>query len=397
MRQSISGITTSTCKSSVRREAQVGGHRRRGVKILLNDLKRQQQALGDELKAAVGAVCDRGWYSMGEEVRGFEAEFAKYCGVGNCVGLNSGTDALELALRSVGVGPCDTVVTVANAGGYASTAIRVIGATPHYVDVDRAGMNMSPSALDAAIGQVAAVIVTHLYGRLAAMDDLIAIARLHGVPVIEDAAHAHGARRWGRRAGAIGDLACFSFYPTKNLGASGDAGAVVTGDDDLAARCRQLAQYGWSERYNAELPGGRNSRMDEIQAAVLRVKLPHLDRWNERRRRVAAMYEAGLRGVPRLGLDPRGAEDDSVHLFVVECEERSAVLAGLQQAGVGAGAHYPVPDHHQPAFRDCHRAGPLPVTEALCNRVLSLPCYPEITEDEVATVVRVLRALFECD
>jgi dTDP-4-amino-4,6-dideoxygalactose transaminase len=361
--------------------------------ILLNDLRRQQQVLGEELKAAIGAVCDRGWFSMGEEVRGFEMEFAEFCGVAHCVGLNSGTDALEFALRSVGVGPRDAVATVANAGGYASTAIRVVGATPYYIDVDRAGMNMSAGALDAEIGQVAAVIVTHLYGRLAAMDDIVSVACGHGVPVIEDGAHAAGARRDKFRAGAIGDLACFSFYPTKNLGACGDAGAVVTCDAEIAARCRQLAQYGWSERYNAELPGGRNSRMDEMQAAVLRVKLPHLDGWNERRRRAAELYQSGLQGVRTMSFEARGAEDDTVHLFVVECEERNAVLANLRREGVGAGAHYPVPDHHQPAFRNCHRAGPLPVTEALCSRVLSLPCYPEITDDEVATVIDVLRKL----
>ena len=361
--------------------------------IPLNNLKRQQQALGQELKAAIGAVCDRGWFSMGAEVQGFETEFSEYCGVGHCVGLNSGTDALELALRSVGVGPRDAVATVANAGGYASTAIRVVGATPYYIDVERASMNMSAGALDAEIGKVAAVIVTHLYGRLAAMDDIVSVARRHGVPVIEDGAHAHGARRDGFRAGAIGDLACFSFYPTKNLGACGDAGAVVTSDAGIAARCRQLAQYGWSERYNAEISGGRNSRMDEMQATVLRVKLPHLDGWNNRRRSVAELYQSGLRDVHGIGFEARGAEDDTVHLFVVECEDRSTVLANLREGGVGAGAHYPLPAHHQPAFRNCHRAGPLPMTEALCRRVLSLPCYPEITDDEVATVIGVLREL----
>jgi dTDP-4-amino-4,6-dideoxygalactose transaminase len=223
------------------------------------------------------------------------------------------------------------------------------------------------------------------------MDDLLSITRPAGVPVIEDAAHAHGALRHGRRAGAFADLACFSFYPTKNLGAAGDAGAVVTAADELAARCRQLAQYGWSERNHAELPGGRNSRLDEIQAAVLRVKLPYLDNWNKRRRQIAEFYENGLRGVPGLSFQPRGDDDDTVHLFVIECDNRTAVQMALKEAGVATGAHYPVADHQQRAFRDVHRAGQLPVTEALCARVLSLPCYPEIRDDEVYGVVSALQ------
>ncbi len=365
--------------------------------ILLNDLKRQQLALGAELKAAVCKVCDRGWYALGEEVRGFEAEFASYCGVANCIALNSGTDALELALRCLGIGDDDVVVTVANAGGYASTAIRLVGATPHYVDVDGFSMNMTAASLQDAIADVSAVIITHLYGRLAAMDELVAIARGAGVPVIEDASHAHGARRAGRRAGAMSNLACFSFYPTKNLGAAGDAGAIVTDDEGLSKRCRQLAQYGWSTRYNAELAGGRNSRMDEMQAAVLRIKLPHLDGWNDRRRQIAAQYEQGLQNIPQLRLHTRGTDDDTVHLFVVECQDRDTVVEDLQKAGVGAAAHYPVADHRQRAFADCHRSESLSVTEALCDAVMSLPCYPEITDDEVATVIGAVRGVLGCD
>jgi aminotransferase EvaB len=359
-----------------------------------NDLRRQQQALADELKAAICAVCDRGWSALGKEVRGFEAEFAEYCGVAHCVSLNSGTDALELALRSLEIGEGDAVATVANAGGYASTAIRVVGAIPHYVDVDPTSMNMSVDSLRSAISQVSAVIVTHLYGRLADMDAVRSLAQASRVTVIEDASHAHGAARAGARAGAMSDIACFSFYPTKNLGAAGDAGAIVTADDGLAQRCRQLAQYGWSRRYQAELQGGRNSRMDEIQAAVLRIKLPHLDGWNERRRQIGAQYAAGLREIPGLHVHGRGDNDDTVHLFVITCPDRDAVIAALHQAGVGATAHYPVADHMQPAFATCHHAESLSVTEGLCASVLSLPCYPEITDDEVKMVIGAVRDVF---
>ena len=359
--------------------------------ILLNDLKRQHQDLEDEIRAAVVNVCGSGWYVLGEQVRAVETDFATYCGVGHCIGLNSGTDALEIALRGLGLGTGNAVATVANAGGYASTAIRCVGATPYYIDVDPETYNMDLDKLQPVIDHVQAVVVTHLYGRLAPMDKLLALVRSAGVPVIEDAAHAHGASRDGQKVGAWGDLACFSFYPTKNLGAVGDGGAIVTANKALADRCRCLAQYGWSERNRAAVPGGRNSRLDEIQAAVLRVKLPRLDQWNKRRRQVAALYESGLENIPALSFRPRGGTEDTVHLFVIECADRTAVQISLKEAGIGSAVHYPVADHQQPAYQVVQHSVPLPVTEALCGRVLSLPCYPEIHTDEVASVVAALQ------
>lgn len=359
--------------------------------ILLNDLKRQHQIIGDDIRQAINNVCDSGWYSLGREVTNFENVFANFCGVDHCIGLNSGTDALEMSLRALDIGQGAVVATTANAGGYASTAILSVGATPYYIDVNPSNFNMCAQALNTVINQVQAVIVTHLYGRLAPMADLLSITCPLNIPIIEDAAHAHGALQNKQRAGSFGDLACFSFYPTKNLGAYGDAGAIVTNNNTLANRCRQFAQYGWSDRYNAELTGGRNSRLDEIQAAILSVKLVHLDAWNKRRRQIAQLYETGLQTVPRISFQSRGSSNDSVHLFVIECEDRSTVQKLLKKAGVASAAHYPIADHHQRAFQSLYKSEPLKITERLCTRVLSLPCYPEMQDSEVLHVISAIQ------
>lgn len=352
------------------------------IHIPLNDIRRQNAVIGAELQAAAQRVYERGWYILGPEVEAFEAEYATYCGARFCVGVGNGTDALELALRALDLQPGAGVATVANAGMYATTAILAAGLTPVYVDVDANTMNMNAGCL-AAIppGHVEAVIVTHLYGRMADMPELLRAAR--DVPVLEDCAQAHGAILGSHGAGTWGIAGCFSFYPTKNLGALGDGGAVVTNDERIASRSRALRQYGWnSGKYRSELPGGRNSRLDELQAAFLRAKLPHLDGWNQRRRVIAARYSEAL------GQQAQANDRSYVaHLFVTRSPDRDALRAGLRESGISTDIHYPIPDYRQPSviarFDTVYN---LPVTEACCREVLTLPCFPELTNSEVNAV-----------
>jgi len=354
--------------------------------IALNDLARHHASINAELQAAMARVHARGWYILGPEVAAFEREFAAYVGAAECVAVGNGTDALELALRALAIGPGDAVATVANAGMYATTAIRAAGATPAYVEIDVSTLQMDPAALIAALTpRTRALIVTHLYGRFADIVRLSRIAQERGVALIEDCAQAHGARIGGRIAGTHGALGCFSFYPTKNLGALGDAGAVVTGDPDLAAKLRALRTYGWGAKYHCTMEGGMNSRMDELQAAVLRAKLPRLDGWNRRRREIAARYAATIRH-PAIALPSSAAdESDVVHLYVLRAKERESLRAHLAEAGVATDVHYPVPDHRQPGAGEAPPQG-LAHTERACAEVLSLPCYPELTDPEIDVV-----------
>lgn len=364
------------------------------MRILINDLKRHHQPLAAGLAAAVNRVLSRGWYILGPEVEAFESEFARYCGVEHCVGTGNGTDALELALRAVGIGPGAEVATVANAGMYSTTAILRVGARPLYIDVDDRSMTMSPAALATAISSgTAAAIVTHLYGQMADMPELAAIARRANLPLIEDCAHAHGAARAGRKCGAWGTLGCFSFYPTKNLGAAGDGGAIVTSDAALAGKVRALRQYGWTGKYRSTVAGGGNSRLDEIQAAVLRVQLPYLDAWNARRREIALRYREALSG-SGLSVPPYSGDGDYVaHLYVIRSPERERIRTALAAAGIGTDIHYPVPDHRQESIEGiAFRRTPLPVTEALASQVLTLPCFPELTDAEVCEIARAVPA-----
>ncbi len=361
--------------------------------VPLNDLKRHTESIVAELRAAVDRVLARGQFVLGPEVEGFEHEFAAYCGTSYCVAMANGTDALELALRSVGVGPGDPVATVANAGGYSTSAIRAIGAVPVYVEITADCLNMSPEALGAALTPaVRAVIVTHLYGQMADMPALLAAAGRLGTPVIEDCAQAHGAVLDGRRAGSWGHLGCYSFYPTKNLGALGDGGAIVTHDEALAGTARSLRQYGWSSKYFSTVSGGRNSRMDEIQAALLRAKLPHLDDWNSRRRAIALAYNRGLAALD-LRLPCSLGSDYVAHLYVIRSAQREALQTALAALGVASAVHYPVADHLQASSQDLGLArGYLPLTEAACDQVLTLPCFPELRDDEVARVIAAVAA-----
>jgi dTDP-4-amino-4,6-dideoxygalactose transaminase len=330
-------------------------------------------------------VVDSGWYVLGPEVLAFERDLARAVGTSHAVGLANGTDALQLALASVGVEAGDEVVTVANAGGYSTAAIHAIGAFPVYVDVADDDLLISPQAVeDALTARTRAVVVTHLYGRLAPVEAVLAVCRPLRVAVVEDCAQAIGAVSRGRAAGSFGDAGTFSFYPTKNLGALGDAGAVVTSREGVSERVRHLRQYGWSAKYRVSLAGGRNSRLDELQAAVLRVRLPHLEAANERRRAILTAYvkAAASAGIQLVG----GLADDATvaHLAVLRCAQRQASADALRELGIATDVHYPVPDHWQSTHGGA--APSLPVTERACGEVLTVPCFPELTDLEVERV-----------
>lgn len=355
--------------------------------IALHDLRRLHGPQIAELRTALEGVLDSGRFVLGRECGRFESDFAAWCGTRHALGVANGTDALEIALRAVGVGHADPVATVANAGGYATTAILACGARPVYVDVDRATMNVDTGALRAVLAApVRAVILTHLYGRLAAPAEVATLCANAGVALIEDCAQAHGARDGARAAGTFGALGCFSFYPTKNLGALGDGGAVITGDDELAERVRRLRQYGWATKYHAVVAGGRNSRLDELQAAVLTRKLPLVDDQNARRRAIARRYASEIAN-PAIDVPERGGESDAMHLFVVRVHRRDAFAAHLEREGVQTDVHYPVPDHRQPFLDVRFATAALPVTERLAAEVLTLPCHPGMTDEEVSHVI----------
>lgn len=361
--------------------------------IPFGDLKRQYGALKPELDAAAARVLASGWYILGPEVRAFEEAFATYCDVDYCVGVGNGTEALYLAMVALGVGPGDEVITVANAAVYEPLTILQTGARPVFVDVDARTHTLDPALLEAAITpRTRALMPVHLYGRMADMAAIIAIAERHQLPIIEDCAQAHGAAFGGQRAGSIGACGCFSFYPSKNLGALGDGGAVVTNDPELAERLRTLREYGWSPRYYLVAPNGINSRLDELQAALLHAKLPHLDGWNARRRAIARRYNELLAGLP-LALPELPIDDAEhvFHLYVVATPRREQLQASLQERGVGAVVHYPLPAHLQPIYQGLAAPGSLPVTERLAHEVLSLPIYPELTDDEVDAVAAAVR------
>jgi dTDP-3-amino-2,3,6-trideoxy-4-keto-D-glucose/dTDP-3-amino-3,4,6-trideoxy-alpha-D-glucose/dTDP-2,6-dideoxy-D-kanosamine transaminase len=339
--------------------------------------------LDTALRNAIDRVVSSRHYVLGKEVDAFEHEFSAFCGTKHCIGVANGTDALELALRALGVRRGSRVATVANAGYYTCTALDAIGADPVFVDVDGT-LTMSPASLAPVVAGVDAVVVTHLYGRLAAIEQLGALASRHGTPIIEDCAQAHGATRGGRRAGSFGTCGCFSFYPTKNLGALGDGGAIVTSSSELADELRALRQYGWKKKYEVSRAGGRNSRLDEVQAAILRAKLPRLAGWNDERRRIARRYCEGL---GRLGLATPQFDDREyvAHLFVVRSPERDALRAALAQEDIATDVHYPIADHRQ-GVRPASST-PLPMTEATCSEVVTLPCYPGLSNDDVDRVI----------
>ncbi len=354
------------------------------------------RAAAREIKAAIRRVLESGRYILGPEVEAFEQEFAAHVGCARAVGVASGTDALELALRAVGVGPGDRVVTVAHTASATAAAIELTGAKAVFVDIEPRTMTMDPAALERWLAAhpksaVKAVVPVHLYGHPANLPAVLAIARRHRLRVVEDCAQAHGAAVRGRRVGAWGDAAAFSFYPTKNLAAIGDGGAVTTGDPAVADQVRLLRQYGWRDRYVSAV-AGKNSRLDELQAAILRVKLRRLDAGNRKRGALAARYLARL-AATRLALPQVAAGCEPVwHQFVVRTPAREALRAHLQAEGIETAVLYPVPLHRQPAYRD--DAATLPVTDQVCRELLCLPLHPGLA---AADVNRVCRAVAEWD
>jgi dTDP-4-amino-4,6-dideoxygalactose transaminase len=359
------------------------------MKVPFLDLKASYAELRGELDAACRRVMESGWFILGEEVHAFEEEFAAYCGARHCVGVGNGLDALHLILRALKIGEGDEVIVPANTYIATWLAVTYAGATPVPVEPDGRTFNLDPSRLEEAITpRTRAVMPVHLYGQCADMDAVNEVASRYGLKVIEDAAQAQGARYKGRRAGALGDAAGFSFYPGKNLGALGDAGAVVTNDTALAERVRVLRNYGSRVKYYNE-ERGFNSRLDELQAALLRVKLPKLDEWNERRRCVAERYLQALEGAPDLALPHVPAWAEPVwHLFVVRHPRRGLLQKHLDDCGVGTLIHYPLPSHMQTAYGDLGYApGAFPLSEQMASEVLSLPMGPHLSDDEVDYIV----------
>ena len=349
-------------------------------------------AMAAELQQAAVRVLRSGWYVDGAEVRAFEREFADYCGQPHCAAVSSGTDALEIALRALGCGPGDEVITVANAGMYAVTACLHVGAMPVFADIDGGTLLIAPESVEKALSpRTAAVVVTHLYGKLVDVPRIARVLDGRPVAILEDCAQSHGARAGAGHAGGLGDIAAFSFYPTKNLGGLGDGGAILTHRADLAAKVGEFRQYGWTRRFVARVPYGRNSRMDEIQAAFLRAKLPKLDAWNTRRRSIVARYRDVCQTTAWHVVHEPGP-DFAAHLCVVRHPRRDAAREQLAQVGIATAIHYPVPDHQQEALRGVEwRAPDLSTTERVQEEILTLPCFPELTDAEVDRVCAALR------
>jgi dTDP-4-amino-4,6-dideoxygalactose transaminase len=354
----------------------------------------QYKTIKSEIDSAIENVITNSDFIGGKEVALFESEFASFCDAKACVGVGNGTDALYLTLRALGIGEGDEVITVAHTFIATSEAISMARAVPIFIDVNENTMLMDPNLLEPAItSRTKAIIPVHLYGQPCDMDAIMGIARRNNLKVIEDAAQAHGARWRGQRVGSIGDAACFSFYPGKNLGAFGDGGAVVSQDEELIEHIRTLGNHGRLDKYTHKMEGV-NSRLDGIQAAVLRVKLRHLDAWNERRRQIADSYKEQLThaGI-QLPTIQNGAEP-VWHLFVVRVADRERLQSLLKEEGIATGIHYPIPLHLQPAYQDRKGPFPLPATEKAASEVLSLPMFPELQKSDVERICNALDAAF---
>ncbi len=359
------------------------------------DLTRQYRGIEEEILSATKKVYEKGHFILGEEVSAFEEEFSHYCGVRYGVGVDSGTDALHLALKAAGIGEGDEVITVANSFIATALAISLTGAKPLFVDIDPETYTMDPNALEHFFRhrkkkgkrqKIKAILPVHLYGHPAEMDAIMDIADRYQLTIIEDACQAHGAEYQGRKVGSFGLLSCFSFYPTKNLGGYGDGGMVVTDDKKLFEKLRLLRCYGEKRKYEHVLKGG-NNRLDEIQAAILRVKLKYLDQWNEERRKRALFYKRMLEHTGVICPTEKEQAKHVYHLFVIRTKKRNALQAFLKEKGIETLIHYPIPIHLQKAFKElgCRR-GDLPLTEQCSRGVLSLPFFPEMTESEIEEV-----------
>lgn len=361
--------------------------------IQINNLSARLDAYNSKIMAAVKRVIDSGWLVLGPEVKRFEKDFSSYLDARYCITLANGTDAIELALKAMGVQKGDCVATVANAGMYTTIGLLAIGAQPFFMDVDATTCNTTLTEVKrAAAAGVKAVVITHLYGLAVPEIESIAIFCLkNGIPLLEDCAQAHGARVNGKFVGTFGDAASFSFYPTKNLGALGDGGAVVTNREEIADKVSQLRQYGWSKKYQVELEGARNSRLDEMQAAILAEILPSLDACNAKRRLIAERYSQEICNT-EIALPAVRGEEYVAHLYVIRSAARDALRAYLQSVGVATDVHYPIPDYRQPIFGNRFAEIMLKSTDRLCGEILTLPCYPEMTEDQVTEIIDAINA-----
>jgi dTDP-4-amino-4,6-dideoxygalactose transaminase len=361
------------------------------VKVPFLDLKVQYHSIKPEIDAAVGKILESSQFVLGEEVAGFEREFAAYSGASQGIAVNSGTSALHLALLAAGVGPGDEVITVPNTFVATVAAIKYTGARPVLVDIDPVRYTMDPARLEAAItSRTKAIIPVHLYGQPADMDPILEVARRRKLIVVGDAAQAHGAKDKGRPIGSLGDLVCFSFYPGKNLGAYGEGGMVVTSNEGYAKTIRMLRDWGQDRKYHHVLPG-YNYRMEGMQGAILRVKLRYLEQWTEARRSHAARYAELLKGTG-LGLPVEAPGTRHVfHVYAVRTDRREAIMAALGEQGIQTGIHYPVPVHFQPAYADpAYTRGSFPLAERAADEVLSLPMFPEMTDQHIQTVSQAL-------
>lgn len=352
------------------------------------DLQRQYQAHKEEFDKAINGVLGKSDFILGKDVELFEQEFAAFCGVKHCISVASGTDALFLILKAMDIGPGDEVITVDNTFIASALVISMTGATPVLVDMDPVTYNIDPAKIEARITKkTKAILPVDLYGQPADMDEIRKIAQKHKLMIVEDACQAHGAHYKGKRAGTLGDAAAFSFYPGKNLGAYGDGGAITTDNDELAGKIRMLRNYGQTKKYY-HIMKGFNSRLDTIQAAVLRVKLSHLDEWNARRQQIAERYTKGLVDLGVITPQVLKNADSVYHIYLIQVADRDGLMAYLKEQGVTALIHYPVPIHQQEAYKELgYKTGDFPETETYAPRILSLPIFPELTDEEVDYIV----------
>jgi dTDP-4-amino-4,6-dideoxygalactose transaminase len=362
------------------------------TKVPYLDLKAQYKSIREEVLASLEAVCESTGFAQGPATKAFEQEFAAYCEAKHCVSLNSGTSALHLAMRCLDIGPGDEVILPPMTFIATAWGANYVGATPVFVDIDPQRRTLDPRLLEAAITKrTKAIIPVHLFGMPADLDPILAIAGKHGIPVVEDAAQAHGARYKGKRLGQFGVISCFSFYPGKNLGAYGEGGALVTNDESFAKRARSLREHGQSQRYHHD-EVGYNYRMDGFQGAVLSIKLKRLDEWNAARTRHALRYSELLAGTH---VTPPSTFDDSQsvwHCYVIEMDNRDRAREKLTAAGIDTGLHYPLPLHLQKVYASLgYQRGDFPVSERLAERCLSLPMYPELTDEQIQAVISALR------
>lgn len=361
--------------------------------ITLNAPSRFLLEFGEELRDTISRVIDSGWLILGPENEALQTELSNYLDVSRTILVGNGTDALEIALKSLGVQRGTQVLTVANAGAYASTAITQVGAEPVYIDIDERTLQMDSEDLSYVLANLdekpSAIVVTHLFGQAAPINEICTIADSADIPVVEDCAQSMGASVNGKKLGSFGDIATTSFYPTKNLAGIGDGGAIFTAKEELAERARSLRQYGWNSRYDADLSGGRNSRLDEIQAAVIRLGLKRLDQRNRLRREIHAMYREATSNQDA-DFPHSQSESFVAHLGIMVTPKRSLVRQFLESRGIGTDIHYPLPDYEQKAFRK-FAGRKLQMTEEMAGKILSVPLFPEMTETEVTTVLEALR------